>query len=48
MIHLQNILQADTTSTAYKAGYLIGSWLPFGIMALLAIIIIALIRRKSR
>ena len=33
-------LQADTTSVGYKVGYQIGSWLPFLIIALIALLII--------
>ncbi|MCO6479798.1 MAG: hypothetical protein J5I94_24385 [Phaeodactylibacter sp.] len=37
--------EPDTTSLGYKIGYHIGSWLPFGIIVLLVVLILA---RKSR
>jgi hypothetical protein len=39
---------ADTTSTSYKVGYYIGSWLPFAVMILLAFVVIFIIGRKRK
>jgi hypothetical protein len=39
---------ADTSSTSYKVGYYIGSWLPFGLLVLLAFVVIFIIGRKRK
>jgi hypothetical protein len=45
----QFLLQVtDTASTGYKVGYYIGSWLPFGLLVLLAFVVIFIIGRKRK
>lgn len=39
---------ADTASLAYKTGYQIGSWLPFSIIVLLAVLVLLKASRQYR
>lgn len=39
--------QPDTSSLGYKIGYHIGSWLPFGIIVLLMLLILLKTSRRS-
>ncbi|MCB0577691.1 MAG: hypothetical protein KDD10_00075 [Phaeodactylibacter sp.] len=40
--------EPDTASLGYQVGYHIGSWLPFSIIALLAVLIILKSSRQGR
>lgn len=40
--------EADTTSLGYKVGYHIGSWLPFSIIVLMALLVLLKSSRQSR
>ena len=40
--------EADTTSLGYQVGYHIGSWLPFSIIVLLALLVLLKSSRQKR
>lgn len=40
--------EADTTSVGYKIGYHIGSWLPFAVIVILALMVILRASRQHR
>lgn len=43
-----HFLQIDTTSTSYTIGYYVGSWLPFGFLVLMGLLVMWLIGRKRK
>ncbi|MCU0394603.1 MAG: cytochrome c-type biogenesis protein CcmH [Chitinophagaceae bacterium] len=41
-------LQIDTTSTSYKIGYHVGSWLPFAFLVLMGLLVMWMIGRRRK
>jgi len=47
---IMTLLQVDTSDAGYKMGYYIGSWLPFGLLLIVTIVVVYFVlknRRKS-
>jgi hypothetical protein len=42
------LLQVDTTDTGYKMGYYIGSWLPFGLLLSITIVVVYFVMKNRR
>lgn len=38
----------DTTSRGYKIGYYIGSWLPFGLLLLITLVVVYFVLKSRR
>jgi uncharacterized BrkB/YihY/UPF0761 family membrane protein len=45
---IMKLLQVDTTDAGYKMGYYIGSWLPFGLLLIVTIVVVYFVLKNRR